>query len=91
DLLVIPTGVEKVAINFGTPQQQWLETLSIAQAEKLLQEGQFGVGSMQPKVEAILDFMNASRQQGKNASGLITSPQAIKSALDHKNGTWITL
>jgi carbamate kinase len=91
DLLVIPTGVEKVAINFGTPQQQWLETLSIAQAEKLLQEGQFGVGSMQPKVEAILDFMNASRQQGKNASGLITSPQAIKSALDHQNGTWITL
>ncbi|MFU1842169.1 carbamate kinase, partial [Enterococcus faecium] len=79
------------AINFGTPQQQWLETLSIAQAEKLLQEGQFGVGSMQPKVEAILDFMNASRQQGKNASGLITSPQAIKSALDHQNGTWITL
>lgn len=90
DLLVIPTGVEKVAINFGTPQQQWLETLSIAQAQKLLQEGQFGVGSMQPKVEAILDFMNASRQQGKNASGLITSPQAIKSALDHQNGTWIT-
>ncbi|MBF0035422.1 carbamate kinase [Citrobacter freundii] len=91
DLLVIPTGVEKVAINFGTPQQQWLETLSIAQAKKFLQEGQFGVGSMQPKVEAILDFMNASRQQGKNASGLITSPQAIKSALDHQNGTWITL
>ncbi|EAA1980805.1 carbamate kinase [Salmonella enterica subsp. enterica serovar Java] len=90
DLLVIPTGVEKVAINFGTPQQQWLETLSIAQAQKLLQEGQFGVGSMQPKVEAILDFMNASRQQGKNASCLITSPQAIKSALDHQNGTWIT-
>lgn len=91
DLLVIPTGVEKVAINFGTPQQQWLETLSIAQAQQLLQEGQFGVGSMQPKVEAILDFMNASRQQGKNASGLITSPQAIKSALAHQNGTWITL
>ncbi|EIX3165098.1 carbamate kinase [Salmonella enterica] len=90
DLLVIPTGVEKVAINFGTPQQQWLETLSIAQAQKLLQEGQFGVGSMQPKVEAILDFMNASREQGKNASCLITSPQAIKSALDHQNGTWIT-
>ncbi|POT54597.1 carbamate kinase [Citrobacter amalonaticus] len=91
DLLIIPTGVEKVAIHFGTPQQQWLDTLSIAQAQKLLREGQFGVGSMQPKVEAILDFMNASRQQGKNARGLITSPQAIKSALAHQNGTWITL
>lgn len=90
DLLVIPTGVEKVAIHFGTPQQQWLDTLSVAQAQKLLQEGQFGVGSMQPKVEAILDFVNASRQQGKDAHGLITSPQAIKAALAHQSGTWIT-
>ena len=90
DLLVIPTGVEKVAIHFGTPQQQWLDTLSVAQAQKLLQEGQFGVGSMQPKVEAILDFVNASRLQGKNACGLITSPQAIKAALTHQSGTWIT-
>ena len=90
DLLVIPTGVEKVAIHFGTPQQQWLDTLSVAQAQKLLQEGQFGVGSMQPKVEAILDFVNASRQHGKNAHGLITSPQAIKAALAHQSGTWIT-
>lgn len=90
DLLVIPTGVEKVAIHFGTPQQQWLDTLSVAQAQKLLQEGQFGVGSMQPKVEAILDFVNASRLQGKNACGLITSPQAIKAALAHQSGTWIT-
>lgn len=90
DLLVIPTGVEKVAIHFGTPQQQWLDTLSVSQAHKLLQEGQFGVGSMQPKVEAILDFVNASRQQGKDAHGLITSPQAIKAALAHQSGTWIT-
>lgn len=90
DLLVIPTGVEKVAINFGTPQQQWLDSLDTAEARKLLQAGQFGVGSMQPKVEAILDFVTASQQQGKQASGLITSPQAIKAALAHQNGTWIT-
>lgn len=90
DLLVIPTGVDKVAINFGTPQQQWLDSLDSARARKLLQAGQFGVGSMQPKVEAILDFVNASQQQGKQASGLITSPQAIKAALAHQNGTWIT-
>ncbi len=80
DLLVIPTGVEKVAINFGTPQQQWLDAISIAEAQTLLREGQFGVGSMQPKVEAIVDFINASQQQGKQASGLITSPQTIKAA-----------
>lgn len=90
DLLLIPTGVEKVAINFGTPQQQWLDTLNVTEAQTFLQAGQFGVGSMQPKVEAILDFINASQQSGKNASGLITSPQAIKTALAHQNGTWIT-
>lgn len=90
DLLLIPTGVEKVAINFGTPRQQWLDTLTVEQAQALVQEGQFGVGSMQPKVEAILDFVNTSQQQGKYASGLITSPLAIKAALSHQSGTWIT-
>jgi carbamate kinase len=89
DLLLIPTGVEKVAINFRTPQQQWLDTLTIAQAQKLLDEGQFGVGSMKPKVEAILSFVKASVQAGNAASGLITSPQAIKAALNHQSGTWI--
>ncbi len=91
DLLVIPTGVEKVAIHFGTPQQQWLDAISVYEAQTLLQEGQFGVGSMQPKVEAIIDFINASQQQGKQASGLITSPQTIKAAPAHQSGTWITL
>ncbi|OMQ20598.1 MULTISPECIES: carbamate kinase [Serratia] len=89
DLLMIPTGVEQVAINFGTPQQQWLDTLSIEQAQELLQQGQFGAGSMQPKVEAILGFVTRSQQQGKNGQGLITSPQAIKAALNHQTGTWI--
>lgn len=90
DLLVIPTGVEKVAIHFGTPQQQWLDAINVTKARTLLQEGHFGVGSMQPKIEAILKFINASQQQGKSASGLITSPQAIKAALAHQSGTWIT-
>lgn len=89
DLLMIPTGVEQVAINFGTPQQQWLDALSIDQAQELLQQGQFGAGSMQPKIEAILRFVINSKQQGKNGQGLITSPQAIKAALNHQTGTWI--
>lgn len=89
DLLMIPTGVEQVAINFGTPQQQWLDALSIEQAQDLLQQGQFGAGSMQPKIEAILRFVANSKQQGKNGQGLITSPQAIKAALNHQTGTWI--
>lgn len=90
DLLVIPTGVEKVAIHFGTPQQQWLDAISVAEARTFMQAGHFGVGSMQPKVEAILDFVTASQQQGKQAHGLITRPQSIKAALEHQSGTWIT-
>ncbi|WP_370560947.1 carbamate kinase [Edwardsiella tarda] len=90
DLLLIPTGVERVAINFATPQQQWLDRLDRAQARTLLQAGQFGVGSMQPKIEAILNFIDASQQRGNNARGLITTPQAIKAALAQQNGTWIT-
>lgn len=90
DLLVIPTGVEKVAIHFGTPQQQWLDAISVAEARTFMQEGHFGVGSMQPKIEAILDFVTASQQQGKQARGLITRPQSIKAALAHQSGTWIT-
>ncbi|MBU9846368.1 carbamate kinase [Rahnella ecdela] len=90
DLLLIPTGVRQVAVNFGTPQQQWLSNLSVEQAETFIREGQFGAGSMQPKVEAIVKFINNSQQQGKYAKGLITTPEAIKAALNHQTGTWIS-
>jgi carbamate kinase len=89
DLLLIPTGVEQVAVNFGTPEQRWLDTLTPSEAEKLVAEGQFGAGSMQPKVEAILNFIRRSHAQGKKSRGLITSPQAIGAALNHNTGTWI--
>ncbi|GBU12364.1 carbamate kinase [Enterobacterales bacterium] len=90
DLLLIPTGVEQVAVNFGTPQQQWLSQLTVAQAETFIHEGQFGAGSMQPKVEAIVKFINNSQRLGKSAKGLITTPDAIKAALNHQTGTWIS-
>jgi carbamate kinase len=89
DLLLIPTGVEQVAVNFGTPEQRWLDRLSVGEARDLIAQGQFGAGSMQPKVEAILRFVSKSRASGKDASGLITSPAAIRDALLHKTGTWI--
>ncbi|NDJ56356.1 carbamate kinase [Enterobacteriaceae bacterium 4M9] len=89
ELLLIPTGVEQVAVNFGTPEQRWLDKLSVGEAEKLISEGQFGAGSMQPKVEAILGFVAQSHAKGQKGRGLITSPQAIKAALEHKTGTWI--
>jgi carbamate kinase len=90
DLLLIPTGVEQVAINFGRPDQRWLDTLSLAEAQELISQNQFGAGSMLPKVEAIMRFVTHSRSHGGHGKGLITSPEAIKRALDRKTGTWIT-
>jgi carbamate kinase len=88
--LLIPTGVEQVAINFGKPDQRWLGALSMAEAHELIAQGQFGAGSMLPKVEAILRFVADSQLHGRQGQGLITSPEAICRALDHKTGTWIT-
>jgi len=83
DLLLIPTGVERVAIHFGTPQQRWLDKLALEEAEQLLREGQFGVGSMGPKVEAMLTYL----RQRPGGSGLITTPEAIGRALQGETGT----
>lgn len=85
DLLVIPTGVERVAIRFGTPEQEWLSHLTPAAAASYAADGHFGEGSMQPKVEAVLDFLRAR----PTAAGLITAPECIAAALDRRSGTWI--
>lgn len=85
ELLVIPTGVEQVAIRFGTSEQEWLSHLTPATAAEYAAEGHFGEGSMQPKVEAILGFLDAC----PTAAGLITAPACIAAALDRRSGTWI--
>lgn len=90
DLLLIPTGVEKVAVNFGTPEQRWLDRMSVGEAKDLIAQGQFGAGSMLPKVEAILRFVSHNGVRGSGGEGLITSPAAIRRALARKTGTWIT-
>ncbi|PHI29312.1 carbamate kinase [Budvicia aquatica] len=90
DLLLIPTGVEQVAVNFGQPDQRWLSNLTMDEAQALIDQNQFGAGSMLPKVEAIMRFIAHNQKQGKASSGLITSPEAIKRALAHKTGTWIS-
>ena len=83
DLLLIPTGVEQVAIHFGTPKQRWLDKLGLEESERLLREGQFGAGSMGPKVEAMLTYLR--RRPG--GTGLITTPEAIGRALQGQAGT----
>jgi len=84
DLFLISTAVEKVAINFNKPNQQWLDQMTAAEARQYLQEGHFAKGSMLPKIQAILRYLDCG---GKKA--LITDPAHIKDALNGKTGTWI--
>ena len=85
DLLLISTAVEKVALNYGKPNQKWLDRITLAEAKQYLSEGiHFAKGSMAPKIQAIIWFLEAG---GKQA--LITSPENIGRALAGETGTWI--
>jgi carbamate kinase len=86
DLLMIPTGVPKVAIRFGRPDQRWLDRITLAEAEAYANEGHFGAGSMGPKIEALVKFIRA-RPTGR---GVITNPENMANALRGESGTWIT-
>ena len=85
DSLIILTAVEKVAINFGKPDQQWLDTLTCAEAEKLCGEGHFAPGSMLPKVKAAMDF--AGSKEGRTA--LITLLEKANDGIAGRTGTRI--
>ncbi|MCB2214058.1 carbamate kinase [bacterium] len=85
DLFVISTAVEKVALNFNTPDVEWLDTMTVAEAKQYIEEGHFAPGSMLPKVKAIIKYLESG---GKKA--LITDPAHIGEALEGKTGTWIT-
>ncbi len=85
ELLMIPTGVPRVAIRFGHPEQVWLDKLTAAQAQQYADEGHFGAGSMGPKIEALLRFVKG-RPGGR---GVITNAENIARALGGETGTWI--
>ena len=85
DMLIILTAVEKVAINFGKPNEQWLSDLSIADAQRYIGEGHFAKGSMLPKVEAALSF--ATSRPGRKS--LITMLIKAKEGIEGKTGTVI--
>ena len=82
----ILTEVEKVAVRFGKPDQQDLDHLSLAEAARYAAEGQFGVGSMLPKVEAAMRFVRADPSK----RAIITSLDRCLDALDGKTGTVVT-
>ena len=82
DMLVISTAVEKVCLNFGTPGQRALDSMTVAEARRYMAEGHFKPGSMLPKIEACVQFVTDS---GREA--LITCPEALPTALDGHTGT----
>jgi carbamate kinase len=84
DLFVISTAVEKVAINFNKPDQKWLDKMTVAEAKQYMAEGHFAKGSMLPKIQAILNYL----EHGGNEA-LITNPENIGRALKGETGTWI--
>jgi carbamate kinase len=84
DLLLISTGVEQVALNFNKPDQRWLDHITLDEARAYMEEGHFAKGSMLPKIESIIAFLEHG---GKQA--LITNPENISRALAGETGTWI--
>ncbi|MBR2533544.1 MAG: carbamate kinase [Erysipelotrichaceae bacterium] len=85
DMLVILTAVEKVSINFNKPNQIDLDEMSLEQAEKYIEEGHFAKGSMLPKVESCIDYL----EKMITGKALITSLEKAKDALQGKTGTVI--
>ena len=85
DLLLISTAVDQVALNFGTPQQRWVDRLTLSEAKSYLAEGgHFAGGSMAPKIQAMVNYLERGGREG-----LITSPASIEQALAGQTGTRI--
>ncbi|GJM17354.1 MAG: carbamate kinase [Thermodesulfobacteriota bacterium] len=84
ELLLLITPVDKVAINFGTPEQQSLSKITLEEAEQYYKEGHFPPGSMGPKMQAAIQFLHSG---GKKA--IITSLECIESAIKGQAGTQI--
>ena len=85
DLLLISTAVEKVALNYGKPNQEWVDRMTLSQAKEYLAEGtHFAPGSMAPKIQAIIWFLEKGGTQA-----IITNPENIGAALRGETGTHI--
>ncbi|MEG0962744.1 MAG: carbamate kinase [Lachnospiraceae bacterium] len=85
DMLVILTGVEKVCLNYGTNHQQPLDEITVEQANAYMQEGQFGEGTMRPKIETAMEFIGNSAIR----KVLITKLDMVKEGISASTGTII--
>jgi len=83
-LLVLSTGVEQVAVRFRQPDQRWLSRITVSEAKRYLEEGEFPRGSMGPKVEAAVSFLEHGGEEV-----LITTPAALQRAVAGETGTRI--
>ncbi len=86
DMLLISTAVEKVALNFGTPEQEWVDSFTLGEVKQYLAEGgHFAEGSMAPKMRAVVKFL-----EGGGKEALITNPENLEKAMAGATGTRIT-
>jgi carbamate kinase len=86
ELLVISTAVEKVCLNFGKPNQKALSSMTLAEAKQYIAEGHFKPGSMLPKIQAVVDFL-----EGGGTQAIITDPEHLAAALQGQAGTSVTV
>ncbi len=85
EVFIVATAVEKVAINFGKPDQRWLDKMTLAEAKAYLDEGKhFAKGSMAPKIQAAIMYL-----ENGGGAAIITNPENIGRALKGETGTWI--
>jgi carbamate kinase len=82
DLFMVSTAVEQVAINFNKPDQRWLDRITVSEAKRFYAEDHFDKGSMGPKIQALVDYLEAGGREG-----LITNPPNIGRALAGETGT----
>ncbi|MBI2960790.1 MAG: carbamate kinase [Betaproteobacteria bacterium] len=85
EVLVFATGVEKVYLDYGKPEQRALDAMTVAEAKRYLAEDHFKTGSMLPKVQAIIEFLEAGGRQA-----IITDPEHIEAAIEGRGGTRVT-
>jgi carbamate kinase len=84
DVFVVSTAVEQVAINYKKPDQKNLDRITLGDAKRFLDEGHFAPGSMRPKIEAVIQYL-----EGGGKEALITDPPHLVDAFAGKTGTWI--
>jgi len=85
ELLMITTAIEQVALDYGTPEQRWVDEMTLAEAKERLAEGRhFAAGSMAPKIQAVIQFL-----EGGGSTAIITNPENVERALAGETGTRI--